>query len=61
MDVLLACYLILSLSVQIVREFTINELSSIRVKSAKTASVDLKYQESLKLFKAIIEHANARR
>ena len=49
------------LSVQIIRECTINELSSIRVKSAKTSSVDLKYQESLKLFKVIVEQANARR
>ncbi|CAF0715627.1 unnamed protein product [Adineta steineri] len=44
----------------IIREYTINELSNIRTKSGKTATPDIKYQESLKLFKTLIENSNTR-
>ncbi|CAF1534614.1 unnamed protein product [Rotaria sordida] len=43
-----------------IREYTINELANIRTKSTKTLSSDIKYQEALKLFKTLIENANAR-
>ncbi|CAF4673227.1 unnamed protein product, partial [Rotaria sp. Silwood2] len=44
----------------VIREYTINELANIRTKSSKTLSSDTKYQEALKLFKTLIENANAR-
>ena len=45
-------------SFQTIREYTVNELASIRSKSNKTISLDTKYQESFKLFKSLIENAN---
>ncbi|CAF1500441.1 unnamed protein product, partial [Rotaria magnacalcarata] len=44
----------------VIREYTIDELSSIRTKSTKNASADIKYQEALKLFRTLIENANTR-
>ncbi|UJR28997.1 hypothetical protein I4U23_010215 [Adineta vaga] len=42
----------------IIREYTINELSNIRSKSGKSLPTDIKYQDAIKLFKTLIEHAN---
>ncbi|CAF0938650.1 unnamed protein product [Adineta ricciae] len=44
----------------IIREYTVNELASIRSKSGKTATPDTKYQEALKLFRSVVENANTR-
>ena len=46
---------------QIIRDFTLEELASLRTKATKTSTVDTKYQEALRLFKTIVEHANKRR
>lgn len=47
-------------NLQVIREYTTNELASIRTKSAKTSASDIKYQETLKLFKTLIENSNTR-
>ena len=48
-------------SSQVVRDFTVEELTSLRTKATKAATVDSKYQEALRLFKTTVEHANKRR
>jgi hypothetical protein len=53
-------FIFLNENLQVIREYTINELASIRTKSAKTSSPDIKYQEAMKLFKILIENSNTR-